>query len=412
MTEMLSEYASLVGEDVIHHLHQLARPLRGMKVVHVNSTRSGGGVAEILHRMIPMKQELGIDAVWEVITGDAPFFQCTKWMHNTLQGNRQDITSALLNHYEAVNAENFARLEESLTDADVVFIHDPQPAPLLQLCPRRRGKWIWRCHIDVSHPYRPAWKYMRRFVEAYDASVFSLSMFAQPMSHPMYLVPPSIDPFSDKNTELEEEEIRETARLYDIDLDRPIISQVSRFDRFKDPVGVIQAYRIARSFGPPLQVVLAGGTATDDPEGEEVLAEVNAAAADDPDIHVLLLPPDAHRVINAIQRMSGIVLQKSLREGFGLTVTEAMWKSRPVIGGDTGGIRLQIVNHHTGFRVNSPEGAALRIRYLMQHRSRLLEMGKKARNFVLENYLLTRHLREYLTLMVATVRGARDRIEV
>ncbi|HHP7233548.1 MAG TPA: glycosyltransferase [Desulfobacterales bacterium] len=412
MTDMLNEYAALVGEDVIHHLHQLARPLKGMKVVHVNSTREGGGVAEILHRMIPMKRELGIDAVWEVITGDTAFYQCTKMMHNTLQGNRADIAEDLLNHFESVNAENYERLADILSDADVVFIHDPQPAPLLKLCRERRGKWIWRCHIDVSHPYRPVWKYMRRFVEAYDASVFSLSMFAQPMSHTIYLVPPSIDPFSDKNIELEESEIRETARLYGIDMQRPIISQVSRFDRFKDPVGVIQAYRIARSFGPSLQVVLAGGTATDDPEGEEVLAEVNAAADNDPDVHVLMLPPDAHRVINAIQRMSDIVLQKSLREGFGLTVTEAMWKSRPVIGGDTGGIRLQIVNHHTGFRVNSPEGAALRIRYLLQHRNRLLEMGKKARNFVLENYLLTRHLREYLTLMVATVRGARDRIEV
>jgi len=412
MTDMLSEYAALVGEDVIHHLHQLARPLKGMKVVHVNSTREGGGVAEILHRMIPMKQELGIDAVWEVIAGDAPFYQCTKLMHNTLQGNRQDISADLLRHYEAVNTENFERLRDTLSDADVVFIHDPQPAPLLNLCGDRRGKWIWRCHIDVSHPYRPVWKYMRRFVENYDASVFSLSMFAQPMSHTIYLVPPSIDPFSEKNIELEDDEIQETVRQYGLDLNRPIISQVSRFDRFKDPVGVLQAYRIARSFVPFLQLVLAGGTATDDPEGEEVLAEVSAAAADDPDVHILLLPPDAHRVINAIQRMSDIVLQKSLREGFGLTVTEAMWKSRPVIGGDAGGIRLQVVNHHTGFRVNSPEGAALRIRYLLQHRSRLLEMGKKARNFVLENYLLTRHLREYLTLMVATVRGAKERIEV
>jgi len=412
MTDILSEYASLVGEDVIHHLQQLARPLKGMKVVHVNSTRAGGGVAEILHRMIPMKQELGIDARWEVITGDARFYQCTKAMHNTLQGNRQDISADLLTHYEEVNAANFERLKDTLTDADVVFIHDPQPAPLLKLCNSRRGKWIWRCHIDVSHPYRPVWKYMRRFIEDYDASVFSLSMFAQPMSHTIYLVPPSIDPFSDKNIELEDDEIRETARQYGIDLKRPIISQVSRFDRFKDPVGVLQAYRIARSFGPSLQLVMAGGAASDDPEGEEVLAEVNAAAADDPDVHILLLPPDAHRVINAIQRMSDIVLQKSLREGFGLTVTEAMWKSRPVIGGDTGGIRLQVVNHHTGFRVNSPEGAALRIRYLLQHRNRLHEMGKKARNFVLENYLLTRHLREYLTLMVATVRGSNERIEV
>ncbi len=412
MTNMLNQYAEIVGETVIDHLHQLAAPLKGLRVVHVNSTREGGGVAEILHRLIPLKQELGLDAVWEVITGDAQFYQCTKKMHNTLQGDRDVISPNLLKHFEAINTANAEKLRESLESADLVFIHDPQPAPLLQNCPGRKGKWIWRCHIDASRPYRPVWRYLRQFVMEYEASIYSLATFAQPMTHPMFIIPPSIDPLSDKNIGLEDSEIQAVAGNYHIDLKRPVISQISRFDRFKDPIGVIQAYRMAKSFGPPVQLVLAGGTATDDPEGEEVLQKVNAAAKDDPDIHVLLLPPDAHRQINAIQRMSDIIVQKSLKEGFGLTVTEGLWKGKPVIGGDAGGIRLQVVNHQTGFLVNTPEGAALRIRYLLKNRDRAREIGENARNFVLENYLLTRHLREYLTLMVALVRGSHERIEL
>jgi trehalose synthase len=411
MTEMLEQYAAIdVGK--IDHLRRLAETIQGLKVVHVNSTREGGGVAEILHRMIPMKRELGLDASWEVIEGDAPFYRCTKQIHNALQGNREPIADDLLANYEAVNAANFERLRTTLEEADVVFIHDPQPAPLLNYCSNRRGKWIWRCHIDASRPYRAVWKYLSRFVEPYDASIFSLAAFAQPMSNPMYIIPPSIDPLSDKNIELEKEEIEAVAERYGIDLKNPVLAQISRFDRFKDPVGVIQAYRMVKSFVPSVQLILAGGTATDDPEGQEVLDEVNAAARDDGGIHVLPLPPDAHRAINAIQRMADIVLQKSLKEGFGLTVTEAMWKAKPVIGGDAGGIRLQVLNHYTGFRVRTPEGAALRIRYLLQHRDRLHEIGKTARNFVLENYLLTRHLREYLTLMVALMRGSPERIEL
>jgi len=412
MTEMLNQYAPIVGSNVIDHLRQLAEPLKGMKVMHVNSTREGGGVAEILHRLIPLKQELGLKAGWEIVAGDSQFYQCTKMMHNTLQGNRSAISSELLNHYEAVNCENYERLRQQLEEADIVFIHDPQPAPLLKYCRSRKGKWIWRCHIDASRPFRQVWKYLKNLVMDYDASIYSLPAFAQPMPHPLYIIPPSIDPLSDKNVALDADEIQGVCRGYGLDPERPIISQISRFDRFKDPVGVIRAYRMAKAFGPPLQLVLAGGTASDDPEGEEVLAEVNAAAKDDPDIHVLLLPPDAHRTINALQRLSTIVIQKSIKEGFGLTVTEALWKGRPVIGGDAGGIRLQVVNHQTGFLVKTAEGAALRIRYLLKHGDRRQEMGETARNFVLENYLLTRHLREYLTLMVAVIRNSSDRIEL
>ena len=412
MTDLLlDQYQEIVGEEVINSLRQLAEPLRGTKVVHVNSTREGGGVAEILHRMIPLKKELGLDPSWEVIVGEGDFYQCTKYMHNTLQGNRFEIPRSLLKLYEDTNEENAERLRDQLQEADFVFIHDPQPAPLLSWCSERKGKWIWRCHIDVSRPYRPVWKYLRDFVEPYDASIWSLAEFAQPLHHPLYLIAPSIDPLSAKNQELSETELQEILKRSKLDPYRPIVVQISRFDRFKDPVGVIQAFRLAKKF-VPLQLVLAGGGATDDPEGDEVLAEVKAAAMGDLDIHVMLLPSDAHRTINALQRISDIVLQKSTKEGFGLTVTEAMWKGKPVIGGEVGGIRLQVHNHHTGFLVNTPEGAALRIRYLLTRRDKLEEMGRKARQFILENFLITRHVREYLTLMLAVLQGSEARIEL
>jgi trehalose synthase len=228
----------------------------------------------------------------------------------------------------------------------------------------------------------------------------------------VYLIAPSIDPLSDKNIELDEADIDAQAGRLGLDRKRPLMLQVSRFDRFKDPLGVIHAYRLVKEYVPSLQLALAGGDAADDPEGAAVLAEVRTAAGDDPDIHVAQLPSDAHRTINALQRAADIVLQKSTREGFGLTVTEAMWKGKPVIGGDTGGIRLQIVNHHTGFLVSTPQGAALRARYLLRNRDRLEEMGRKAQQFVRENFLITRHLREYLTLMVGLARGDADRLEL
>jgi trehalose synthase len=412
MKNLLEAYSKVTGEDVIDHLRQLALPLKGMKLVHVNSTRVGGGVAEILTKLVPLQRELGIDASWEIITGESEFYQCTKSFHNALQGSQVNIPEDLLNVYEKTNEENAEQLRPILEDADFVFIHDPQPAPLLKYCQNRRGKWAWRCHIDGSHPYRPVWKYLRDFVAGYDASIFSLAVFSQVLDHPQYLIPPSIDPLSEKNVDVSAKEVNAVYSRFDIDPNRPMICQVSRFDKFKDPIGVIRSYRLTKKFIPTLQLVLAGGTASDDPEGEIVLNEVREAAADDSDIKILLLPPDSHRTVNALQRAADIVLQKSIREGFGLTVTEAMWKSRPVIGGDTGGIRLQVVNHHTGFLVSTPEGAALRIRYLLHHRNKLDEMGAKARAFVRENFLLTRQLREHLTLILGLIHGTEDRIEL
>jgi trehalose synthase len=411
MISSLEDYAAIVGNEVIDHLRQLAEPLKGMKVIHVNSTREGGGVAEILNWLVPFKQQLGLDAEWEVITGDTAFYQCTKSFHNGLQGAQVAIPSDLLATYEQTNRDNAERLRSKLEQADFVFIHDPQPAPLLNYCPDRKGKWVWRCHIDLSRPYRAVWKYLRDFVVDYDASIWSLADFAQPLPHPLYLIAPSIDPLSQKNQELQAGEIETVFNRFGLNPDLPLITQVSRFDRFKDPLGVLEAYRLVKEF-TPLQLVLAGGGASDDPEGEEVLREVREAAGDDPDVHILLLPSDAHREINALQRASTICLQKSTKEGFGLTVTEAMWKGKPVIGGDTGGIRLQVVNHHTGFLVSTPEGAALRVRYLLKNRDRLEAMGQKARDLVLNNFLVTRHLREYLTLMFATMQETVERIEL
>lgn len=409
--DFLARYAPVTGSSVIQHLEQLAAPLRGARVVHVNSTREGGGVAEILQKLIPLKKALGIDASWEIINGSADFYECTKNFHNALQGMDIKISNTLLKAYERTNAESAERLKETLEQADFVFIHDPQPAALLSHFPKRQGKWIWRCHIDARHPYRPVWKYLRPWLAAYDASIFSLPEFAQPLPHPQYIIAPSIDPLSEKNRDLPTAEIESVYSQFGLDPDKPLVLQVSRYDRFKDPMGVIQAYRLAAKL-TPLQLVLAGGGASDDPEGQEVLAEVQHAAEGHPDIHVLLLPSDAHRTINALQRAADIVIQKSIREGFGLTVTEGMWKGKPVIGGDTGGIRLQVFNHYTGFLVRTPEGAALRMRYLL-HRARLRrEMGERARQFVKYNFLITRHLREYLTLLVGLQGSCEERVVV
>ena len=411
MSGLLEKYVPIVGAEVIDHLRHLAEPLRGSRVVHVNSTREGGGVAEILSWLIPFKQELGLETSWEVIEGGPEFYQCTKSFHNGLQGAPVAIPPGQLAAYEQTNRDNAERLRGLLSEADFVFIHDPQPAPLFQFCPEHKGKWVWRYHIDLSRPHRAVWKYLRDWVGSYDASIWSLADFAQPLPHPLYLIAPSIDPLSQKNRDLYPGEVDAVFDRHGLDPDLPLITQVSRYDRFKDPLGVIRSYQLAREY-TPLQLVLAGGGAADDPEGEEVLREVREAAGDDPNIHILLLPADSHREINALQRASTIVLQKSTREGFGLTVTEALWKGKPVIGGNTGGIRLQVINHQTGFLVSTPEGAALRIRYLLRNRDHLAEMGERGRALVLDNFLVTRHLREYLTLMHALRHEGLDRIEL
>lgn len=409
MSPLLASYEAIVGSSAVAQLRRLGEKLAGLRVVHVNSTREGGGVAEILEWMVPLMRNVGVDASWELIHGNSRFFEITKAIHNGLQGKAIDLPKKDWRIYQDVNEENAQRLRPLLEDADIVIIHDPQPAYLLNLCPNRKGKWIWRAHIDISRPFRPVWKVLRTIVDKFDASIFSMAEFAQPLPHPQFQIPPSIDPLSEKNRELDPAELESVRAEFGIDPERPLLVQISRFDRFKDPIGVIQACRLVRKV-IPVQLVLAGGGATDDPEGKAVLEDVMEAAEGAPDFHVMLLPSGAHKTINALQRLADIVLQKSTREGFGLTVTEGLWKGKPVIGGDVGGIRLQVTNYFTGFLVNTPEGAAHRIRYLLRHRERMKEMGETGREFVRENFLLTRNLRDYLILMLAIRSGKEERI--
>jgi trehalose synthase len=392
----LSDYADIVGPEVIDQLHRLAERLGPRRFVSINSTRSGGGVAEILHRTVPLLNQLGIETRWEVIEGDQTFFEVTKAMHNALQGRKVILTKAMLNHYQEVNRQNARNFT---WEADYVTVHDPQPAYLITELKDRARHWIWRCHIDVSRPVLHVWRFLQPVVSRYDASIFSMSSFSQNLPHPQYLIHPSIDPLSDKNRELTPKEIKAVLNRLGLEQDKPIILQVSRFDTFKDPLGVIQAFRLTRRH-TPCQLVLAGGEAADDPEGPRILAEVMEAAHGEPDIHVLLLPPDSHHEVNALQRAADIIVQKSTREGFGLTVTEAMWKGKPVIGGAVGGIVLQLRDYHTGFLVHSPEGCAFRIRYLLHRPELARRLGKLAREFVRSHFLITRNLRDYLTLMI------------
>lgn len=404
MSISLQRYESIVGRPVVKQLRRLAEKMAGIRILHINSTKAGGGVAEILDWMVPLMNDLGIKAGWEAIHGTPDFFNITKAVHNGLQGFPAQISETQWDIYREVNRSNFEHLGDPLENSDIVVIHDPQPAALLDMCATRKGKWIWRAHIDISHPFPPVWRKLKTFVKNFDASIFSMAQFAQVLPHPQYIVAPSIDPLSEKNSDLDSCYLDAIRSQYGLDPDRPLLVQVSRFDRFKDPLGVIQAYHYIRK-AIPVQLVLVGGGATDDPEGQQVLDEVMLQAGQDPDIHVLLLPSDSHRAINALQQLADIIIQKSTREGFGLTVTEGLWKGKPVIGGDVGGIRIQVINHHTGYLVNTPEGAAHRIRFLLHRRQKMQEMGKTGREFVRENFLLTRHLRDYLTLFYTLING-------
>jgi trehalose synthase len=392
----LNDFKPIVGPEVIGQLQRLSEVVAGRRFVHINSTRTGGGVAEILNRAVPLLNQLGIKTQWEVIQGDPFFYEITKAMHNALQGHKVQFTQAMFNHYREVNLENARRAD---WEADFVLLHDPQPAYMIKELRPRAKHWVWRCHIDVSRPNLQVWRFLREVVSQYDASVFSMSQFAQNLPHPQYLIRPSIDPLSEKNRELTPEEIRAVLDRLGIERDKPIVLQVSRFDSFKDPVGVIQAFRMVRRH-TPCKLVLAGGEATDDPEGPRILAEVQEAARGESDIQILLLPADAHHEVNALQRAADVIVQKSTREGFGLTVTEAMWKGKPVIGGAVGGIVLQLQDYNTGFRVYSPEGCAFRIRYLLHRPEMAKRMGQLAREFVRNHFLITRNIRDYLTLMI------------
>ena len=397
MTTSLNSYRGVVGPEVVNELVQLAGRVQHRRMQHVNSTAVGGGVAELLTRMVPLFRELGIETTWDVIKGNEAFFAVTKAFHNALHGARETITEEMLDVYRETTDMNLNDLGPM---GDFVVIHDPQPAGLIARKQESGGHWLWRCHIDVSTPDPAVWDFLRSHVEQYDGSIFSMPEFSQKLPIPQFMVPPSIDPLSDKNREMTDDEITAVLQKYGLDPERPIITQISRFDRLKDPVGVIQAYRLVRR-RYDCQLLLAGGGATDDPEGEQVLRKVREAANDDPDVHVLLLPPFSDLEINALVRGSTIIMQKSLKEGFGLTVTEALWKRRPVIGGSVGGIKLQLLNGVTGFLVHSPEGAANRAIELLGDKSLRQTIGSNGHQHVRENFLTTRHVRDYLLLMLA-----------
>ncbi len=400
MTNSLEDYRKVTPPGSVDLLYHMSEKVKGKSLLNINSTRSGGGVAEILNRLVPMLNELEIKVGWEIMQGSEGFFKVTKAFHNALQGRDPGISDRMYQLYIEENRENAKRLT---FDADMILVHDPQPAALIDYGDRA-GKWVWRCHIDISQPARRVWRFLKNYVLKYDAAIFSLPAFAQKLPIPKFLIYPSIDPLSDKNRELSRREVNKILDRLGIPRDKPILLQVSRFDRFKDPVGVIQAYRIVKKHND-CRLILVGGGAADDPEGDVVLQEVREAAGQDPDIHVLLLPPDSNIEVNALQRAATIVLQKSLREGFGLTVAEAMWKGKPVVGGFAGGITVQIMYYHTGYTVSSIEGAAFRVRHLLNNPEIGRKMGNDAKEYVRRNFLITRQLADYLTLMAALTNG-------
>ena len=408
----LEDYAADAGEEAVERLRAAAEPLRGARILQINSTSYGGGVAELLITHVALMRDLGIDAHWGVLEGTDDFFQVTKAVHNGLQGMAVEWTPAMERIYwERVRA-NAAELDAGSWDH--VFIHDPQPAgilPVLEETGARAGCWTWRCHIDVSRPHAPVWESFEPMVNRYDAAVFTMEAFAQPgVTRPrLAFVPPSIDPTSEKNRPVDDSVVEEVLRRYYVDPDRPLAVQVSRFDPWKDPIGVIDAFRLAREHVPGLQLVMAGSMAADDPEGMEYLTMTRVHAGPDPDIHLLT---DAEGVfaaeVNAFQQGADVVIQKSTREGFGLVVSEGMWKRRPVIGGNVGGITLQIEDGVNGFLVDSPDACAARLEELMNDAALREGMGEAARERVRDRFLSLREVQDYLELFTAIGGSAAD----
>jgi trehalose synthase len=391
----LADYKAIVGEADIDELQLLARALKHRSVKMVNSTAVGGGVAEMLSRLVPLLNELEVNTHWDVITGGNDFFEVTKAFHNALQGAEYELTRQAQEIFLMYNQQNRERMQ---FNEDVVVIHDPQPAALVLPPEKSSARWVWRCHIDLSNPHPRVWEFLRPFIEQYHAAIFSSQSFARHLPIPQYLFYPCIDPLSEKNKPLEESVVQKVCDEFGVDSSRPIITQVSRFDRLKDPVGVVQAFKLARKY-VDCQLVLVGGGASDDPEGAIVLQEVRETAGKDPDIIILELPPWSALEINALQHASTIVVQKSIREGFGLTVTEALWKGKPTIGGAVGGIPNQIIHQLTGVLVHSIEGCAHQIRYLLTHPEFAAQLGKNGHEHVKENFLMTTDIRRWLLLL-------------
>ncbi len=386
----VEDYEQFVGADTVARVKEKAKPLHDLHVAHVNSTYYGGGVAELLSSLTLLMNSLGIKTGWRVIQGSPDFFSVTKKMHNALQGAEINLSELKQEIYESVVYENAVR---NHLDHDRVIIHDPQPLPMVNHY-QKKGPWIWRGHIDLSNPNRELWNYLAPFVEKYDAVILSLEEYAQKLDAPQVFFMPAIDPFSIKNRELSEAERQQRLDYYDIPTDLPLVTQISRFDRWKDPEGVIEAFKLARE-EVDARLVLLGNVATDDPEGEEVYQSLLGCAEE----RIMILARQDTALVNALQSRSAVVLQKSIREGFGLTVTEAMWKGTPVIGGNVGGIRHQIEDGVNGFLVSSVEEAGQRIVRLIKDEELRKRMGQRARESVRERFLMVRLLEQYLDLL-------------
>ncbi len=399
---LIENYTPFIGKGDIEEIKKIAQSISGIRVLHVNTTPLGGGVAEILNRLVPLMNDVGVKTDWKIFKGDETFFKITKKIHNLLHlEGPAGLDSREVLTFLSYTYKNFPLID---TDPyDVIFIHDPQPIGLI-VKKKEKQKWIWRCHIDLSTPTIPVLQFLETFSTGYDASIFHVPEFV-PANYtvPAFIIPPSIDPLHDKNRDIDPTYISAVAEKYGIKRDKPLVVQISRFDRLKDPIGLIRAYRIVKK-SLDCQLILAGSFAIDDPEATQVLSEIEAEVSGDPDVLLLNLPADSHLEINALQRMATVVVQKSIREGFGLVVAEAMWKGKPVIGSQVGGIRRQIVNGITGFFVYSNEGTAHRVKELIVNRELLERMGKNATEQVRYSFLITRHLKDYL-MVIKTLIG-------
>ncbi len=393
----IQDYEPIVGRGYIEELRLLGDRLSGKVSQNINSTFVGGGVAEILSHLVPLCNQLGVDIRWDIIKGDEPFFEVTKKFHNALHGNLTVITPEEFALFMETTQKN---LNDLKLYGDILFIHDPQPAALILKKKEIGKKWVWRCHIDLSNPNQNVWGFIRDFVNNYDSAIFSSPNFAQKLAIHQFLIPPSIDPLSDKNRELSPETINSVLKKFDLSPDKPMILQVSRFDYLKDPIGVIAAFeRVKRNLN--CQLVLAGGTASDDPESQRVLKDVKERAGENKDIHILDIPPNSDIEINALQRAATVVMQKSLKEGFALTVSEALWKKKPVIASAVGGIPLQVKHRFTGLLVHSIDGAVYALRQLLTNPEYASWLGQNGYQHVKQNFLVTRELRDYLLVFIS-----------
>jgi trehalose synthase len=386
----VEDYEPFIGPKTIDRIRKKAKTLQYLHVANVNATYYGGGVAELLTSLTLLMNSVGIKTGWRVIQGAPDFFTITKKMHNALQGGEINLSDRKMEIYEEVIYENAIR--NHLENHNMVIIHDPQPLPMINHY-KKNGPWIWRCHIDLSNLNRELWDYLLPFIEKYDAVILSIKDYKQKLKTPQLFFMPAIDPFSILNREMSESEIKERLDHYEIPTDLPLVVQISRFDRWKDPEGVIEAFKIARK-EVDATLVLLGNVATDDPEGTEVYESL----LDCREERIIILSHQDTALVNALQRRAAVVLQKSIREGFGLTVAEAMWKGAAVIGGNVGGIRYQIRNGVNGFLVSSVEEAAARMVQLIKDRKLRQRMGQKAKETVRKKFLLTRYLEQYLDL--------------